>query len=211
MHSLATLLTHILTGLRSAIAAHAARPDAESALIPWPRPAEARPPRPQPPTALFTLAWAYIGRTARRLENLIARWQTNTLPQPRAPRIRPAHPQDATKPAKLRLSPRLPRGRAWLAITAGYHTRGRASQLNHLIESPDFKDFLAAAPQAARLLRPLCHILGIAPHLALPTRPRPPRIPHPKPRQDPTRPPPTPYRPHRRPRLPPPLVSKARI
>ena len=37
MHSLATLLTHILTGLRSAIAAHMARPDAEAALIPWPR------------------------------------------------------------------------------------------------------------------------------------------------------------------------------
>lgn len=177
MHSLATLLTHILTGLRAAIAAHAARPHAESALMPWPRPAEARPPRPQPPTALFTLAWAYIGRTARRLENLIARWHTNTLPTPRAPRLRPTRPQDATKPGK----PRLPRGRAWLAATAGFHTRGRASQLNHLIESPDFKDFLAAAPQAGRLLRPLCHILGIAPHLALPPRPRPPRIRPPRP------------------------------
>ena len=214
MHSLATLLTHILTGLRSAIAAHAARPDAESALIPWPRPAEARPPRPQPPTALFTLAWAYIGRTARRLENLIARWHTNTLPKPQAPRLRPARTQDAAESGK----PRLPRGRAWLAIAADYHTRGRASQLNHLIESPDFTDFLAAAPQATRLLRPLCHILGIAPHLALPIRPRPPRIrpPHPAP-QPPA--PPSPHelwrRTHRR-GLPPPLIptrlrSKTRI
>ena len=94
----------------------------------------------------------------------------------------------------------------------------RASQLNHLIESPDFKDFLAAAPQAARLLRPLCHILGIAPHLALPIRPRPPRIrpPHPAP-QPPA--PPSPHelwrRTHRR-GLPPPLIptrlrSKTRI
>ena len=180
MHQITTLLTLIMTGLRAAIAAHIARPHAEAAIMPWTRepelrpgdarPGQARPARPPLPASLLAGAADYIGRTLRRLERLIARWHTNTLPAPpistssvRAPR--------APRPAPTEPNPRLPRGRAWLAAAAGYHTRGHASQLHHLIESPDFKTFLAEAPQAARLLRPLCHILGIAPHLALPPTP----------------------------------------
>ncbi len=38
-----------------------------------------------------------------------------------------------------------------------------ASQLQHLLADPAMADLLAAAPQAGRLLRPLCQMLGVRP------------------------------------------------
>ena len=169
MNILVTHLRAIMTGLRAAIAAHAARPYADAGLAPRPITPELRAAPSQPPAAIFVLIWSYIGRTAARLERLITLWQAGTLPTPQTPR--PRAPNSPSQPAK----PRLPRGRAWLAAAAGYQTRGHASQLNHLLARPDFENFAAAVPQAARLLRPLCHMLGIAPHFARPPRARTPR------------------------------------
>jgi hypothetical protein len=52
---------------------------------------------------------------------------------------------------------------------------GYASQLNHLLAEPEAAALLAASPQAARILRPLCHLLGIRPASVppLPRRERP--------------------------------------
>ena len=175
MNILVTHLRAIMTGLRAAIAAHAARPYADAGLAPRPITPELRAAPAQPPAAMFVLVWSYIGRTAARLERLITLWQAGTLPTPQTPR--PRAPGPAAQPAK----PRLPGGRAWLAAAAGYQTRGHASQLNHLLARPDFENFAAAVPQAARHLRPLCQMLGMSssdPELApirLPPRPRKPR------------------------------------
>ena len=43
-----------------------------------------------------------------------------------------------------------------------------ASQLRHLLRDAEFAAFLAAAPQAGRLLRPLCRMLGIGPDPDIP-------------------------------------------
>jgi hypothetical protein len=75
------------------------------------------------------------------------------------------------------------------------------SQLHYLLTDPEFAAFLAAAPQAGRLLRPLCRALGISrnpdlpgalfetPDLPRPTRPRPkpPAAPSPAPLPEPDR------------------------
>jgi hypothetical protein len=48
----------------------------------------------------------------------------------------------------------------------------------NLINDPEFLAFLAAAPQAGRILRPMCHMLGITDldaHIRLPPRPTKPR------------------------------------
>ena len=103
-------------------------------------------------TPVLRLAYDRIARVATRFQALFTRWQTNTLPTPR------------TRPAQSRQrapKPYFPAGRAWLAGSTDHHVRGRASQLEHLLSHPDMPKFLAAAPQAGRILRPLCKMLGI--------------------------------------------------
>ncbi|MCC6717078.1 MAG: hypothetical protein IT555_04275 [Acetobacteraceae bacterium] len=160
MTNLVTLFCAILTDLRAKIGAHLGRDRTYQAIL--------------------TQAWARIGRTAQRFQRLYDRWQNGTLPEPRPSRAgqpRPARPARAY----------FPRRRAWLATTTDHHVRGHASQLAHLLARPDFGDFLAAVPRAGRLLRPLCHMLGIdvpAPIL----RPAKPRNPCPRPEPPPAAP-----------------------
>jgi hypothetical protein len=75
---------------------------------------------------------------------------------------------------------RLPRGRGWI-IRRIPEAGPSAGALHDLLQQPDTRDFIEAAPQAARLLRPLCHGLGIdqPAWLKLPPRPRKPRKPRP--------------------------------
>ena len=132
--------------------------------------------------ALLTLAWYRIHRTINRFERLVALWQTGKLPKPRPRAPRAKRPTPATP------APRLPSGQAWLVRRLqDHHVNTRASQLQHfLANTPELADFLAAAPQANRLLRPLCRMLGLTPPGGKPPpAPRPPKIP-PKPRPAPT-------------------------
>jgi len=176
MHPLATLFTVILAGLLAAIG--------DSAALRFRDPALAD--RTAARTALLTRAWHYIGRTAARLERLIALWQAGTLPNP--------HPARAKRPATAHPKSHFPTSHAWLVATVGYTAAGRASQLNHLLARPDLADFFAAAPQAGRLLRPLCRMLGIDPPPAL-ARPKPPRKPRTPPAPTPQSPAPPPPEP----------------
>ena len=176
METLATLLTAILTGMRAALAPHVNRDRAR--------------------TAILLCAWTRIGRAASRFQALFARWQSNTLPTPR--------PARAARPTETQQKPYFPAGRAWLAGTTDHHVRGHASQLQHLLDHPDMPKFLAAAPQAGRILRPLCHMLGITMPAALlprsrmkPSRRKPANSPRPKPAPVP---PLRPLHPQRRPR-----------
>ena len=187
MHSVAARFTEILQGLRAAIGLHVAKDRARE--------------------ALFLLAWTRIGRMARRFESLFSKWQAGRLPKPRPSRAGRHAAASSPQPRKLRdPQPRIPRGRTWLVAQVGYHAAGRASQLQHLFTDPDFGTFIEAAPQVGRILRPLCHMLGIdpPPPLAPPVRPRrkPPARPAPRPTPRPTR--------LRRPRLPPVLFPARR-
>ncbi len=116
--------------------------------------------------AVLTLAWYRIHRTINRFERLVALWQSGKLPKPsiRAPR--------AKRPSPTTPAPRLPSGQAWLVRRLqDHHVNTRASQLQHfLANTPELPEFLAAAPQANRLLRPLCTMLGITPPVPLPPR-----------------------------------------
>jgi len=126
--------------------------------------------------------WNYIGRTARRF--------TCTLDRLAAGTLRPRIPRPSRKPAGSAAALRKPRGypttHAWLRATLVQEANAFGSQLTHLLDQPETRALLAAAPQAARLLRPICHMLGIqpealrrpsAPKPARPARPAPPRFP----------------------------------
>jgi hypothetical protein len=134
MPTLATCFSLILAGLRAAIAPVAARNLAR--------------------TTLLVLLWGRLARMATRFERLFARWRAGTLPKPR--------PARAGQPTAWQPHPHLPANPAWL-VAMVRETAPMASQLQHLLAHPDIADFLAAAPQAGRILRPLCHMLAVPP------------------------------------------------
>jgi hypothetical protein len=142
------------------------------------------------PGPIWTLLWFRLERLGNRLTRLHERWRTNTLPTPR-PKT-PNRPKSVRKPppqipefphpgtALVDSPTRLPRGRGWI-IRRIPEAGPSAGALHDLLQQPDTRDFIEAAPQAARLLRPLCHGLGIdqPAWLKLPPRPRKPRKPRP--------------------------------
>ena len=44
----------------------------------------------------------------------------------------------------------------------GYEAAGYGSQLQHALDAPEMQALLAAMPHAARVLRPVCRMLGVA-------------------------------------------------
>ncbi len=120
-----------------------------------------------PRTPVFLAAYNRIGRAAARLVTLYTRWKNNTLPA-----LRPSRPRTTQAPQK----PYFPAGRAWLAGRTDHHVRGHASQLQHLLAQPEMAEFLTQVPRAGRILRPLCHMLGIEPPPAIRPPPKAKRI-----------------------------------
>lgn len=120
-------------------------------------------------------AITYLNRRLQRLEALLAHWRANTLPRPCNPRPgRPRYPSTA---------PRFPEGHAWLLRAVDHHNaRASASQLQHLLATPDCAEFLAAIPRAARILRPLARALGLQMPGDPPPKPPKPARPAPRPR-----------------------------
>ena len=55
----------------------------------------------------------------------------------------------------------LPRRFAWLVGLVPYEAAGFASQMRTMLGEPEMVVLLAASPQARRVLRPLCRMLGI--------------------------------------------------
>ena len=113
---------------------------------------------------ILALVYAYLQRSAGRLDRLIARWQAGTL-TPARPRttVTPTPPRAAPRPPAPRPpGPRLPSRNGWLL-----HLVQPAAQLSGhlqmLIASPEMAELLAAAPQARRILRPLLKMLNIQP------------------------------------------------
>ena len=192
MLTFATHFALILANLRKAVAIfadHQARPIqlvwlGDRAYAPLPDPTGPAP----LPTAIWHLLVARLGHLSNRLQSLFARFQAGTL-RPPAPSHPPAPSRPRTPTATQRPYTRLPTRHLWVVA----HVRDAApcaTQIEALFATPEFPAVLAAAPQAARLLRPLCAMLGanLPPALALPPRPprqRPQRPPRPAPLPDP--------------------------
>jgi hypothetical protein len=130
---------------------------------------------------LLVLVWVRLRRMLLRLDRLAARWQQGHL---RPARVRtgsriPAAPR-AVHPADAWLPRRTPRGHGWL-IRRHQPLAQFAPRIEALLADPEIAALCAAAPQAARMLRPLCRMFGLTPppHLARPAAPRKPRPPKP--------------------------------
>ena len=139
--------------------------------------------------------WTRFNRAARRFERLMARVAAGTFRPPRPRHTpRPPRPSGHPDPNSHPYAHRLPSGNGWLSSALGYQGRGYAGQLDHLLSQPETLALLAEIPQAARILRPICQMLGVWPTIRAPRAPRP-RKPPCAPSARSARPPPAPRRP----------------
>ena len=160
----------ILTGICGIVAHHAVR---------------------SPIGALLSAIHWRLNRLNNRLDALIQRWLAGTLP---APRARPA--SGAPRPERSK-APYYPAAPGWL-LRLVQPTGQYIMQVELFLARPETRALLAAAPQAGRILRPLCRamLIPLPDHLRLPARPKP--APKPRPRRVTIRPaPPEPYPPGR--------------
>ena len=118
-----------------------------------------------------------VSRLTARLLRLLAQLEAGTLPPPRKRPKRAPTPKleakpEADPPARP-ARPKLSRAFGWLGRTV-WEARISGSQLRTLLAEPEVQELLAATPQAGRILRPLCQMLGVElpPVLQLPARPR---------------------------------------
>jgi hypothetical protein len=157
---------------------------------------------------IFRLLWGRLHRTTARFQNLFARWYEGRLRAPRKPAPRkpqaprdPQSPRDPQAPPNPESQPRpepdsynpdpiLPREYGWL-IKLVPQAEIFGTHLQYLLADPDVATFLAEAPQAGRMLLPLCRMLGVKPlpQMLPPKRPKPAT---PAPDQTEERPPPRP-------------------
>ena len=120
---------------------------------------------------LVILIWTRLRRISTRVLRLAARIEAGA-PPPKPRRKRAPRPQRPPPPL------RLPRGKKWLVRLMRMEAAAAGSQLRHLLDQPDMRALAAADPRMGRLLRPLCHMLGVTPtpEIAAP-RPIPPPAP----------------------------------
>ena len=116
-------------------------------------------------TVLLVAVWGRIARMRTRLERLIARWRAGIVQAPRKSRADEAR-------ASVRARAAFPTAPAWLLVQVQAAASYRA-QLEHLLSQAECAEFLAAVPQAGRILRPLCRMLGIGVAAAAPRKPPP--------------------------------------
>ncbi len=124
--------------------------------------------------------YLYLSRIRNRLMGLHTRFAAGKLPAaPRrcaAPRPAAERQKSAPRPPRLRIPPG--------QVFAPYGVWVFAGELRALLEDPEMRALLAAAPQAGRLLRPLWRKLSTDPlpeMLGLPAKPpKPPRPPRPR-------------------------------
>lgn len=138
----------VLDGLRRVLAAHAAKDRALAALV--------------------LILWSRLGRLQARVAAIVARQQAGTLRKPAKAsqrRTPPSSRPPSPRPPSPRLPPPcdvLPRRRGWL-IRRVQECVAHGNHLQLLLEDPDTRALLEAAPQLRPLFRPLWRMLRFDP------------------------------------------------
>ncbi len=108
--------------------------------------------------ALVHLVHRRLGEILRRIEGMIARFESGKV---RQVRVRGAGAADVVRP-RVEAGVRLWPGRfAWLVREVGWEAAGFGCQLRAVLETPEMVTWLAACPEAVRVLRPVCRMLAI--------------------------------------------------
>ncbi len=107
--------------------------------------------------AMILLVWRRIRRVDGQIRGLMERYRAGTL---RVLVQSEARSRVGVGRARA-VSDRLPQRFGWLLPLVPYEAAGFASQLRAQLVEPEMVALLDAAPQARRVLGPLCRMLGI--------------------------------------------------
>jgi hypothetical protein len=111
-------------------------------------------------TALVLLVYRRLGEISRRMEGLASRFQAGRLwrlgPRPASGAGVAGDPVRRVRGERI-----WPRTFAWLVRAAGWEAAGFGSQLRVILQQPEMVALLQAAPQARRVLTPLCRMLAV--------------------------------------------------
>ena len=116
---------------------------------------------------LTVLLFQRLGQICREMEGLAARFQSARFQSGRlwrmAPRAGRAERVRAAVEAGVcaGLARVWPYRFGWLVRAAAHHAAVYNGQLRVILERPEMVELLVAAPQAARILRPLCRMLAV--------------------------------------------------
>ena len=100
-----------------------------------------------------------IRRIANRFARLAALIQAGKTPKIR---IRaPSAASIATAPRAPSTQPKFPRARGWMLRMGKHEAAMFTNTLQELFIEPEMRALIAAHPAMARMLRPLCHMLGM--------------------------------------------------
>ena len=118
---------------------------------------------------LMPLLHRRIGAIGIALERLMARFLAGKAMR-RGPRAAAAVAGAVETPvvAARRAESIWPREFSWLATLMAHHATCYTGQLELLLAEPQMVALLTASPQAARLLRPMCRMLGVTQSLLRP-------------------------------------------
>ena len=95
-----------------------------------------------------------IGGIAGRIERMLVRFRAGRL-------WRVTH-RVTRVGAIRRANCTLPRRFGWLVQAGGHRAAAFGAQIQAVLAAPEMVELLAASPQAARMLRPLCRALAVA-------------------------------------------------
>jgi len=114
-------------------------------------------------SVMAVLLYGRVAAMGRRLERMLARFAAGHRMRREKRCWRPsAHAQTQSDSASVAPTPRLwPRRFGWLCAIGTHEAAGIGGQLGVVLAHPDMAALLAAAPQARRLLSPLCRALGV--------------------------------------------------
>jgi hypothetical protein len=122
------------------------------------------------PAPLIFAIWTRFQKINNRFQKLVALIRADKLPPER---VRTA--EEAARRAQRRVEraacdppppgapprTRLPRKFGWVLSLVPCEGGNLASQMGRLLTQPEIAEMIAATPRMARLLKPLCHMLGI--------------------------------------------------
>jgi len=110
--------------------------------------------------ALTFFIYCRLGLVCSRMELLVARFQAGRLRQFKA-RTVVRVPAAEVRPARVKPEVAWPRQFGWMVWKAGWRAAGHGGQLQAILQTPEMMELLIAAPQAVRMLRPICRMLAV--------------------------------------------------
>jgi hypothetical protein len=115
---------------------------------------------------LMLLAWSRLGELSGRFARLFAAFQQGRLAAGHTGPFGGRRKREKHEAGDSSLPSRLPSKFGWL-VEAAPESAEFIPEMQAWLEHPDLPSLLAEAPQAERLLNPLCRMLGIKPHPAM--------------------------------------------